>query len=281
MLRHYADQTYHVYFELAMTDKSFPKLSDFDEKQLIWMADEHDDIAFATALGAHPAMKREGGFCEIITGHDDPFANMAFGMNVPDPENRVKAISDRLSSLSVPGYFWVGPCTKPANLDEILVQNGWRHIASPPAMVVDLHDLRAPQLPIGFELREVTSDDDLKIWQETVAKGFHLRPEVAQMFSSVGDPSMRYFTAFIDDQPAGTTALFIHKGVPGIYSVCTLPEFRGRGIGSALTSLPFLDARAGGCHIGTLQASKMGLPIYQRLGFQEVCKLKLFSFGLP
>ena len=258
----------------------YPKLSDFSPEELILMADEHDDEAFAVALGGHPAMIKEPGFYEIITGIKDPFANMAFGMNVPDAENRVRAITGRLKEMNVPGYFWVGPCTKPDNLFDLLVQNGWKHLATPPAMVIDLADLADPKLPDGFSLRQVKTKDDLAIWQGAVAKGFKLSLEVAQMFAPELGDSIRFYTAYLDDQVVGTTALIVHKGVPGIYCVSTFPEFRGRGIGAALTALPLLEARAEGYHVGTLQSSSMGYPIYRRLGFSEVCGIQMFGFGL-
>ena len=244
------------------------------------MADEHDDEAFALALGGHPAMRAEPGFYEILTGIKEPFANMAFGMNVPDAENRVSAITDRLKEMEAPGYFWVGPCTKPENLSELLVQNGWTHLASPPAMAIDLAILAEPTLPNGFELRQVTTEIELEQWQKTIATGFNLPAEVAQMFTLGPGKPIRFYTAFINGEVAGTSALVIHKGVPGIYCVSTLPQFRGRGIGAAITSRPLLDAQAEGYHVGTLQASSMGYPIYKKLGFFDVCKIEMFGFGL-
>jgi predicted GNAT family acetyltransferase len=259
----------------------YPKLSDFNPDELVYMADEHDDEAFALALSGHAAMKKEPGFYEILTGINDPFANMAFGMNVPDAENRVRAITNRLKELSVPGYFWVGPCTKPDNLFDLLIQNGWKHLATPPAMVADLANLADPKLPEGFSLRRVRTSDDLAVWQDAVARGFKLPIEVAQMFSPLLSDSMRFYTAYLDEQVVGTTALIIHKDVPGIYCVSTFPEFRGQGIGTAMTTLPLLEARREGYQMGTLQASTMGYPIYRRLGFFEVCGIQMFGFGLP
>jgi len=264
-----------------MTSQIFPKLSDYDPEELVLMADKHDDSAFALALSKHPAMKDVDEFCEIITGIKDPFANMAFGMHVPDAENRVLAITEQLKELVCPGLFWVGPCTTPTNLDEILVQNGWVHLASPPAMVIDLESLEAPQLLEGFQLCRVANEGELSVWHQAIANGFGMSIEVAQMFGWNPSDQIRFYTAFLNEDVVGTTALVLQDGVAGIYCLSTLPEFRARGIGSALTLLPLLEARSEGYHVGTLQSSKMGLPVYLRLGFQEVCKLRMFSFGMP
>jgi len=68
----------------------------------------------------------------------------------------------------------------------------------------------------------------------------------------------------------------LHAGVAGIFAVSTLPEARGRGIGTALTVAPLVDAREAGYRVGTLQASDMGYPIYRKLGFQDVCQYNLY-----
>ena len=263
-----------------MADQKFPQLSDYSPDELIFMADEHDDQAFAVVFGNHPAMINEGDFFEIITGINDPFANMAFGMNVRDAENRVWSITTKLKDLKVPGYFWVGPCTEPANLEELLLQNGWTYLASPPAMAVDLSELGEAPAVDGLELRRVVTNEEYAQWLEAVAAGFILPLNVAQLFQTPKDDSVRFYTALLDGQPIGTAAMVILKGVPGIYCVSTLPEFRRRGIGALLTTLPLLDARAEGYRMATLQSSSMGYPIYTKLGFREVCKLKMFGFGL-
>jgi predicted GNAT family acetyltransferase len=258
----------------------FPKLSDFSPEDLIHMVDEHDDESFALAMGRHAAMQSEPGFYEILTGIKDPFANMAFGMHVPDAENRVKAISARLRDADCPAYFWVGPCTTPTNLSEILIDNGWTHLASPPAMVVDINLMAKPPAPEGMRLQRVTDGESLTEWRKAVSTGFHMKPEVTELFSLLEGNQMRLYTAFLGDEIVGTTALITHNGVAGIYCVSTFPEFRGRGIGAALTTLPLLEAHSEGYQIGTLQASSMGFPVYKRLGFQEVCKLQMYGFGL-
>jgi ribosomal protein S18 acetylase RimI-like enzyme len=56
-------------------------------------------------------------------------------------------------------------------------------------------------------------------------------------------------------------------GVVGLYNICTREDYRRRGIGTALTLQPLLEARARGLHIGVLQASAAGAGVYTRIGF--------------
>jgi len=86
-------------------------------------------------------------------------------------------------------------------------------------------------------------------------------------------PSMTSYLAFVEDQPVAVSTLFLDAGVAGIYNVATLPAWRGKGIGGAMSLFPLLDARKQGFRAGILQSSEMGYQVYQRMGFKELCRL--------
>jgi GNAT superfamily N-acetyltransferase len=257
----------------------FPSLADYSREELIFMADEHDDMAFAAMLSNHQEMVVEGNFYQFLTGVMNPFANMLFGMEVPQAEQRVKEVTAWLTEKEAPSFWWVGPCTQPANLEQMLQSNGWIEGSPAPAMVIELAKLSV-EVPKGLELREVRNWDELVAWQTTFSKGYELPSEVGKLIAPTIGPAMRLFMAVIDDQPVGTTGVFLHKGVPGIYCVSTIREYRGRGIGAAITALPLLEVREQGYRLGTLQASSMGHPVYKKLGFEDVCYLRVFSMNL-
>src|SRR6476659_7421379 len=56
----------------------------------------------------------------------------------------------------------------------------------------------------------------------------------------------------------------------GLFGVATPPEHRGRGYGAALTAAAARDGFAAGADLAWLQSSRLGLPVYRRLGFREV-----------
>ena len=256
----------------------FPSLADFSREELVFICDAHDDAAFGLLVENHPATRKSEKFYDFLSGLKHPFANMIFGMVVPDPVETVRDITDRLAKSKAPAYWWVGPCIRPGNIDSLLKDSGWQMIESVPCMVIDLGKLESPQLDI--ELREVRTQSDLSDWQEVFAEGYEVPLEVARVLSPELDGPMRLFTAFMNGEPVGTTGLFNHLDVPGVYCVSTLPEHRRKGIGAAVTALPLLDAREQGYRIGTLQASSMGLPVYKRLGFEEFTSLKIFAINL-
>jgi len=75
------------------------------------------------------------------------------------------------------------------------------------------------------------------------------------------------FVAEWDGQPAGTTALCVFGSIAWIAMVLVEESLRRRGIGTALLehALAWLEAR--GVATARLDATPLGQPIYQRLGF--------------
>ncbi|MBA3531276.1 MAG: GNAT family N-acetyltransferase [Ardenticatenales bacterium] len=83
-------------------------------------------------------------------------------------------------------------------------------------------------------------------------------------------PGVRLFLAWIDDTPAGASALFVHEGLATLFSTSTHPAFRGRGAQHALLEARLSVARAEGCDLAlvtTLPGSASQRNI-MRAGFQ-------------
>ena len=56
----------------------------------------------------------------------------------------------------------------------------------------------------------------------------------------------------------------------GVHEVATMEAFRGKGIASSLMNYAMALAKEKGCKYATLQASPMGAPLYESLGFEAV-----------
>jgi len=67
--------------------------------------------------------------------------------------------------------------------------------------------------------------------------------------------------------------------VAGLYNVATLPESRGKGIGSSISYVPFIDAKERGYEISILHSTRMGYGVYKQLGFEEICKLIRYQWN--
>lgn len=95
--------------------------------------------------------------------------------------------------------------------------------------------------------------------------------------SFASDSDVRVFTARLDGRPVGTSIVIRTGEVAGVYGVGTVPEARGRGVGTAASWAAVAAGRAWGCDTIVLQATEMGLPIYERMGFRTVVRYITFS----
>jgi GNAT superfamily N-acetyltransferase len=79
-----------------------------------------------------------------------------------------------------------------------------------------------------------------------------------------------YLARLGDGPPAAISALVMGDGLPGVYVMATLPEFRRRGLGQALLSRTLADAADDDHCLIVLTASDMGYPLYRQFGFEHV-----------
>ncbi len=124
-----------------------------------------------------------------------------------------------------------------------------------------------------LEIKAVADAKTLRDHVEVVAAAFAWQPDVlGRVFTErlLEDAAWRGYVGYADDRPVAASQLRVTDGVAGIYYVATADAYRQRGFGEALTRHAGLEGAAAGCDMASLQASPMGLPVYERMGFQQV-----------
>lgn len=138
---------------------------------------------------------------------------------------------------------------------------------------------RIPDPPSGLDIRQVGVEDGIDIAFAIAAEAFEMTDEHIEHMAParmIRDPNWRVFLGSVDGEPAATSALLVTGDVAGVYWVATLAKFRRRGFGEAITWHAVREGVASGCRVATLQASDMGRPIYERMGFRLVAPYKTF-----
>lgn len=223
----------------------------------------------------------------MLTGVPEALFNDVFRARMQPARAPVRlaelyAIQDR---LRVPLLWWVGPTAQPANLGDLLAADGWAHAGSTPGMAADLADIRGDvPLPHGVTVKRIHTPEDVQTWAHVAGSGTGFAPDLVETFAAAeryasaepSSPERRNYIAYLDGKPVATSAVVLSDGVAGLYAVATLPEARRRGIGAAVSRLPLLEARNEGYRVGTLQASEMGRPVYEGLGFRMVCLFEMY-----
>ena len=83
-------------------------------------------------------------------------------------------------------------------------------------------------------------------------------------------PACQPFVAESDGQIVGTATGTVSGAVGWLGHIFTMPEQRGRGIGTMLTQRVMAALEGKGCRTLLLGASEIGQPIYEKLGFRVV-----------
>src|ERR1700756_4019142 len=79
-----------------------------------------------------------------------------------------------------------------------------------------------------------------------------------------------------EGEPVGGGLGLVSDGTLGLYLIATHTDFRGRGIGGAVTERLMVEGKARGAREAVLHSTAMGLSVYRRLGFAEVCDTTQF-----
>ena len=172
----------------------------------------------------------------------------------------------------------VGPMSEPGDLGRHLRDNGFSCRVHCAGMACDLARLNgeAP-IPDGATVKQV---EELPSLVPLTTERRRRRHEGRKLIAKAQPRSIAYFSASVDGQAVGETALLLDGGgVAGIYDVEVRQEFRRRGIGSALIHAALQHARKHGLKIAVLGATGLGARIYQNAGFREVCKISFWKYG--
>ena len=175
----------------------------------------------------------------------------------------------------LPFLWWGSPSTWSQALDRALQEVGMLREDSP-GMHRDL--TRAPEVPAvpGLEIAlgaDAATPDVARLMCEGFEMPGALAGPVRDLLELGGPDRLVSAVATLDGEQVGCGSLWITGATAGLYNIATLEPARGRGVGYAVTAALLAEGRARGCTESILHASPLGLPVYRRLGFVEVCRM--------
>lgn len=240
----------------------------------------HLDHAFRSV--AHgPGVAADRCFLRLLSGEPHPLGNFAV-LTAEDLPSARSAV-DPLADLTVPSAVLFPAMRVPADVASYLVQRGYQPAGALPAMGVDISALAEVTLPAGYQLVRVDRNTDGSEWVRQFALGYELPLGVAAAFSPASntahadaDDSVEYYEVRKAGVIAATSVCCLHDGMAGIYCVSTIPSERRHGLGAYATAEPLRRAARRGYHVGVLQSSEAGYPVYRRLGFTDFGGVPLY-----
>jgi GNAT superfamily N-acetyltransferase len=131
--------------------------------------------------------------------------------------------------------------------------------SSPPSSVAPASGRPALQDP-HLEIQKV-SEGELDLWTLTVSQGFAEHFPVTQELLNVmrlfaSGPRTECYLARLDGKIAGGATLAIRGRIAGLFGASTLPQFRNRGVQTALLETRLRRAAESGCEL----AMSLALP---------------------
>lgn len=240
----------------------------------------HVDAAFRAILRGE-GVTTSPRVITLVTGEAHPFGNFAC---VTDPADHA-SIDEAVRTLEGCGGPSAVLCAgdTPEASAARLAAAGYTIPSPMPCMAVDIERLGETPLAPGYEFIRVGNTAEGNAWAEAFGAGYELPPRTGAAWGPnragvnyAADTPLEYFGIVKEGRMVCTSVVYYHDGVAGIYGVSTLPAERGKGLGAYATAEPLRRALGRGYRVGILQASAAGLPVYQRIGFQEFGSVPLF-----
>jgi GNAT superfamily N-acetyltransferase len=243
-------------------------------------AARHLDHAFRHVLRG-PRAEHHERFMRLVTGEAHPLGNTAV---ICDPSD-LQITKDAIGPLLDGGFpaSVLYPQGVDADVARYVEALGFENHGAMPAMAVDIESLAATKLPPGYDWARIGAGDDGRAWAKALALGYDIPHNLALMFSPecleadmAPGASTQFFAVLHDGRVVATSLLFLADGLAGIYSVATLAEERGKGLGAHATAEPLRAARRLGYRVGVLQSSPAGHSVYLGLGFEDLGSVPMF-----
>jgi ribosomal protein S18 acetylase RimI-like enzyme len=142
-------------------------------------------------------------------------------------------------------------------------------------------------LASGVEIRRLTRAEQAKDYWAVATSSYASLGFPAEAFAGYRDHAgllagdIAAFIAYLDGEPVSIAMTMVSHGVAGIYWVGSLERARGRGLGRAVTAAATNAGFELGAEIASLQASPMGKPIYEAMGYETIFDYRLYMSPSP
>jgi ribosomal protein S18 acetylase RimI-like enzyme len=191
-------------------------------------------------------------------------------------------LADAFFADSHRGYgFWI-VASRDGEMARELRDAGLEQVADDPHMAASVDQISRPTEHAGH-ISVVTTDAGRRAFVACTSRAFAtlgVDPATwATVYPSLASACQDDIVAVVADdgrEPVAAAMGYLHDGVCQVIHVGTVPEAQRRGLGAAVTSAVVSEAAARGSTHAVLQATSLGEPVYQRLGFREIDRYQLF-----
>ena len=221
--------------------------------------------AFGSAAPDSKLIRREGLVASVVPASPQrSLFNSVFYDDTAALTEELQALGETYDASGVRAWtVWVPDEDREAA--QLLADRGHAMDAAPRAMVMELAEPAAePSAPAGVEPGRIEVAIAAELNDRAYGYG-----EDGFRAGLAGETAIRWHGAYADGEPVGCLGTIEVGDDCCVTGVATPPEHRGRGIASWLLRRALAEAREAGMLTASLQATRAGTPIYERLGFVD------------
>jgi GNAT superfamily N-acetyltransferase len=166
---------------------------------------------------------------------------------------------------------------------KLLESMGFTLSAQFPAMIADLATMNEVDYGPDIKVEEMPlTPSNIQAWVGLVAASYKSDAVQFHRFADYivrkAPTTVHLYQALYKGVPAACSMTIEHDGqVVGVHWVGTVPEYRGKGLGFAVTHQGLIDAKKRGLSKAILFASAMGKPLYEKMGFVTYKECKVYG----
>jgi GNAT superfamily N-acetyltransferase len=231
--------------------------------------------SFARSAGAD-LIEREGLIAAV--NRAVPERSVFNSVVYTDPAALAGAHEELAAAYADAGCAWtVWVPERDTETARMLEAAGHTHDANPRAMGVELEGLEAPDLS-GIDWTEAGDVEEMASLNDAAygyPQGTWIQGEGRE------HAEMHVYVARVDGEPAATVSALDAGRDCSIWNVATAESARGKGLCTALMRKAIFDAAGRGCETSTLQATKLGAPVYGRCGYEDFGALGMWEQRPP
>jgi ribosomal protein S18 acetylase RimI-like enzyme len=151
--------------------------------------------------------------------------------------------------------------------------------AVPVVMAVDLDKVERPP---ADALEDWTADGDVREVGPLNDRSYAFGTDsFTRALAGLPAAQLTTYIARHDGRAAGCLIIVDHEGNADVEMVAVVPEARGHGIAGKLLAHALADAAERGLETSTLVATRLGRPVYERLGYREFGTIQMWERRPP
>lgn len=195
-------------------------------------------------------------------------------------ENTLPLIRKEIEAGYAPPTLLIGGENLTKDMEDGLRKNNFIQYFEQTGMVFDLKKQPIDLSADAKKVVKVKTDNEILQWTEVINKSFGKNDD-PMLYQLLQKENYIHFYGYLEDNRLVASTMVVCCGdIAGVHLVGTLDDFRGRGVATSIMRKVLSDAKAFGCELSVLQASKLGKPVYQKLGYQAVSKLTHWRYQL-